>query len=150
MAHIVFVCTANICRSPMAEGIFRFKALNAGRDDLTTSSMGIHGLDSEPASIPALQVCWEHGFDLSSHRSRSITGEDLQQADLVLCMEPGHQRFMKTFFPWHRDKVFLLGAWPGKKTRKSTVKDPIGAPIEVYRLVYDIIAKHIDRIWDQL
>jgi protein-tyrosine phosphatase len=112
--------------------------------------MGIHGLNHEPASAHARQACDEHGVDISGHRSRPITGEDLQQADLILCMEPGHQRFMKTFFPWHRNRVFLLGAWPGKKTRKSIVKDPIGAPIEVYRIVYNIIDGHIDRIWGHL
>ena len=53
MAHVVFICTANICRSPMAEGIFRHKADLTGRGDLTTASMGIHGLPDEPASEPA-------------------------------------------------------------------------------------------------
>jgi len=134
----------------MAEGIFRFKALKAGRDDLTVSSMGIHGLDNQPASEFARQACEEHGFDISQQRSCSISGEELQRADLIFCMEKGHRQFMQTFFPWHRGKVFLLGAWPGKETRKSAIKDPMGGPIRAYRLTYDLIEKHIDRIWEHL
>jgi len=134
----------------MAEGIFRFKIEETGRNDLTVSSMGIHGLDHEPASEFARQVCEEHGIDISSHRSRPISGEQLQQTDLIFCMEKGHRQFMQTFFPWYRRKIFLLGAWPGKETRKSTIRDPMGAPIEAYRLTFDIIKGHIDRIWEHL
>ena len=150
MTHVVFICTANICRSPMAEGIFRHKADLTGRGDLTTASMGIHGLPDEPASEPAREVCEAHGIDISAHRSRSISGEELQQSDLILCMEPGHRKFVQTFFPWHRQRVFLLGAWPGKQTRKSVIKDPIGAPMAVYRMIFEVIDKHIDRIWEHL
>lgn len=134
----------------MAEGIFRFKARQTDRNDLTVSSMGIHGLDNQPASEFACQVCEEHGFDIFLHRSRPISGEELQRADLIFCMEKGHRQFMQTFYPWYRGKVFLLGAWPGKETRKSSIKDPIGGPIRAYRQTYDLIEKHIDRIWEHL
>jgi len=134
----------------MAEGIFKHRILQSGRSDLTASSMGIRGLDGEPASENAQIVCQEHGIDISDHRSQTITGEGLQEADLVLCMEKGHRKFMQTFFPWHRDRIYLLSAWPGKEGWKSTIKDPIGAPIKAYRIIFDLMTKHIDRIWEEL
>jgi protein-tyrosine-phosphatase len=150
MSQIIFICTANICRSPMAEGIFSFKAQEAGRSDLTASSMGIHGHTDIPAAELAQQACMEHGIDLSAHRSQPLDGEILRQADFVFCMEAEQRRFLQTFFPWHRKRIFLMGAWPGKETRKSPVQDPMGAPIKIFRKAYDVIEKHVDRILSHL
>ena len=130
----------------MAEGLLRHKGLNTGRDDLVVSSMGISGLDNVPATEFAQEVCKEHGFDISSHRSRPLMGEELRAADLILCMEPVHRQFLKTFFPWDKDKTFLLGAWPGRETRKNSIQDPMGGTLEMFRRTYDIIETHIDRI----
>jgi protein-tyrosine-phosphatase len=150
MIEIIFVCTGNICRSPMAEGLLNHKWHLAGRDDLLVSSMGTHGLDNHPATEPAQQVCLENGFDISSHRSRPLAGEDLQSSDLIFCMEPIHTEFIGTFFPWYRNRVFLLGAWPGKKTRKSPVPDPMGGEIELYRKIFKLIDGHMERILPKL
>ncbi|MFA9497851.1 MAG: low molecular weight protein arginine phosphatase [Deltaproteobacteria bacterium] len=146
MLHIVFICTGNICRSPMAEGLMRHKWREMGRNDLKVSSMGIYGLNDIPATEYAQKVCKETGFDISSHRARSLVGEELQKADLILCMEPVHKKFVTTFFPWLRKKVFLLGAWPGKGTRKRTIVDPMGGSYKKYQQIFGIIDTHIQRI----
>jgi protein-tyrosine-phosphatase len=97
-----------------------------------------------------VQVCLENSIDISEHRSRPLIGEEIRDSELILCMEKGHAQFAKTFFPWHRDRIFLLGAWPGKEKRKSVVEDPVGAPIEVFRHVFGIITTHIDRVLQHL
>jgi protein-tyrosine-phosphatase len=144
--HIVFVCTGNICRSPMAEGLMRHKSKEAGRQDRIVSSMGIHALYGSPATEYAQRVCKKNGFDISSHKARYLMGNELEKADLILCMEPVHIKFVETFFPWTRKKIFLLGAWPDKATRKSAIQDPMGGSYEKYQQVFDLIKSHIERI----
>jgi protein-tyrosine phosphatase len=130
----------------MAEGILRDKWRQNSGAGLVVSSMGVHGLDSQGPSELAQQVCAEHGIDISAHLSRQLSYDDLEKAHIILAMEPLHREFINLFFPRFSDKVFLLGAWPDKETRKSTIADPMGKPIKVYRRAYDIIAGHIDRI----
>ena len=150
MSGIVFVCTGNICRSPMAEGILRHRLEEEDIYGIQVTSMGVSGLDNLPATEQAQQVCEEHGIDISEHRSRPIVGEEIQDADWVFCMEPGHQQFLNTYYPWHKDQIVLLAAWPEKPNRKSVVPDPYGRAIDVYRDVFDQIAGHIDRVFDDL
>jgi len=130
----------------MAEGLLRHKWQEIGRDDLFVSSMGTHGLNGLPPTEYAQVVCKENGFDISSHKARSLVDEDLKKADLILCMESVHKKFVQTFFPWHRDRLFLLGAWPKKETRKSAIDDPMGGSIEEFQRIFSIIEGHIERI----
>ena len=146
MLNIVFVCTGNICRSPMAEGCLRYKWHGMERGALFVSSMGIHGVNDSPATEYAQAVCKKNGFDISSHRARSLVGEELLKADLILCMEPVHKKFVQVFFPWRRDRVALLGAWPDKETRKSSIEDPMGGSYKKYQKIFTIIKEHIERI----
>jgi len=108
MLNIIFVCTGNICRSPMAEGFLRYKWHGMERGALFVSSMGIHGVTDSPATEHAQAVCRKNGFDISSHRARCLVGEELLRADLILCMEPVQKKFVQVFFPWRRDRVALL------------------------------------------
>ncbi len=146
MQNIVFICTGNICRSPMAEGYFRYRVKEIGRSNYVVSSMGTHGLNDSPATENAQATCLENGFDISSHKGRSLIGEELQKADLILCMEPMHIKFIQTFFPWNRERIFLLGAWPEKANKKSIIHDPMGGSMDEYRGTFKIISRHIERI----
>jgi len=146
MVHIVFICTGNICRSPMAEGLLRARWKECGYDGLIVSSMGIHGLDHQEASSLAREICSEHTIDISSHRSRRLDLSELESSDLVLSMEKIHREFLKLFFPRLDDKSSLLGAWPDESGRKSDIRDPMGKSKKVYLQVFNIISGHIDRI----
>jgi protein-tyrosine phosphatase len=145
--RVVFVCTANRCRSPMAQGIMKSRWEASGRHDIIVSSMGVHGMDALPPTDLAVQVCAENGIDISKIRSRSVITDELNITDLILVMEPFQKEFLRTFFPHLSDQIFLLGAYPDhKSSKKHTVKDPVGGTIRDYRKSFEALAGHIDRI----
>jgi protein-tyrosine phosphatase len=150
MVNIVVICTGNICRSPMGEGLLRDRWAKTGRTDLKVTSMGTHGLDNQPASEYARLVCGEHGIDISGHRSRQLMSDELAASHLIFTMEQVHKEFVNMFFPRVSDRIFLLGAWPGKETRKCNIEDPMGGTMKAYRRSFDIIAFHVDRILPEI
>lgn len=146
MAQIVFVCTGNICRSPMAEGILKKRLHEMNRDDMVISSMGIHGIQGHSASDYALEICQDEGIDLSEHRSRPLIPDELVKSDLVLTMEVLHNEFIYSFFPRIKDKTFLLASWPEAGSNKNNIQDPIGSSLKKYRKAFKEINSHIARI----
>ncbi|RUA01275.1 MAG: hypothetical protein DSY89_04900 [Deltaproteobacteria bacterium] len=151
MIRVVFVCTANICRSPMAEGILAHHWKNRGGVvRLKVSSMGVQMIDNQPASEHAVTVCAENGVDISAHRSRALHPEDLKQADLVLTMEPFHQKHLQLLAPAIGEKVFLLTMWPGENPRRKAIPDPIGRSLRTYRKIFKVIDKHVQRVASHL
>ncbi len=150
MIRVIFICTGNICRSPIAEGMLRHRWEKSGRDGLIVSSMGIHGLDQQEASKLGMELCAENGIDISSHRSRKLIVPELEEADLILSMEWVQKDFLRMFFPKFDDKSFLLSVWPDigrkKKSKKDNIKDPYGGSRRNYETAYNIISDHIVRV----
>ena len=150
MLTVVFICTGNICRRPMAEGLLKFHWKMTGSGDLTVTSMGINGMHRQPASDFSRQICLENGIDIESHRSRRLVAEEIMDADIIFVMEGFQLKHLQLLFPMFRDKIHMLGAWPGKRTWRSNIKDPIGRPLKTYRAVFKAIDSHIRRILPDL
>ena len=87
---ILFVCTGNTCRSPLAEAIARKIAIERGLTDLDVVSAGTSAWEGAPASDGALLVGMEHGLDLSNHRAQLLSRDLVAAADVVLAMGPHH------------------------------------------------------------
>ncbi|WP_346703953.1 low molecular weight protein arginine phosphatase [uncultured Agathobaculum sp.] len=124
MDTIIFICTGNTCRSPMAEGLFR---AHGGEEQtgLAAASAGLFTQDGLPASDNAVTAAKELGADISAHRSRVLTHEMAQSARYLVCMTGAHYDRVCELFPDCADKVFTL--------TQRDVSDPFGGDLDTYR-----------------
>jgi len=130
-AVILFVCTGNVCRSPMAAGLFRAHAQRNGDGDwLVAESAGTWAWAGDAASANAIATMAERGIDLSNHRARAITKEMMARAAVVLVMERGHLEALAVEFPEHRRKIHLMSELGG---RVFDIADPFRGTLAEYQ-----------------
>jgi RpiB/LacA/LacB family sugar-phosphate isomerase len=131
MKTILFICTGNVCRSPMAESLFR-RAV-AGRGDFRVLSAGLGAVDGQPPTAHSVTAMRELGVDISAQRSRAFTTNLLQQADFVFGMTHSHVDTIALLYPAAAEKTFLLREFDESlEPFEKDVSDPIGSPYEVY------------------
>src|SRR5712675_2084793 len=131
MKTILFICTGNICRSPMAEGIFRH--VMKGRRDIQVMSAGIGAMDGQAPSTYAVQAVKELGIDISRQRSRMLTAELVQGADYIFGMTHSHVDTVHLLFPRAAEKTFLVREFDETlDIFEKDISDPIGGSYEVY------------------
>lgn len=149
MPHILFVCTANICRSPVAEAVLRHRLRERGMADWTVGSAGTWAVQERGAAQNSIQVLAERGMDINDHRSRMVSDELLEEADLILCMESGHVEALKAEFPEVAHRIHLLSETAGES---FSISDPYRGPLEAYQqmaaTVTDLIDRGLQRIID--
>jgi glycine hydroxymethyltransferase len=128
---VLFVCTGNICRSPIAEGLFR--RLIGNRKDIEVSSAGVHAVRGQPPSLYAVQVCEAEGVDISDLRSQPLTHDLVERATHIFAMTGAHLETIHMLFPHGVEKTFLLREFeePGSTCWRD-VPDPIGMGRDVY------------------
>src|SRR5438094_9413106 len=97
MKTILFVCTGNVCRSPMAEGLFRHAV--KGRGDFCVLSAGVGAIEGQPPSAYAVQALGELGIDISQQSSRMLTAEMVKQDDYIYGMTNGHDDAIIMLYP---------------------------------------------------
>jgi protein-tyrosine phosphatase len=149
---IIFVCTANICRSPMAEGVFRTMVRRAGlAHAFTIASAGTSALHvGQPPTPLAVQSARLRGYDIAAQRSRALTNEDLEKFVLPLAMDRSHLAAMRWMAPRgvaDRPQMFMKFA---PQFGVLEVADPYGGPPRGYDAALDLIEAGCQGLLDNL
>ena len=147
MAHIVVICTANICRSPLVEALIRRKLAELGHDDWIVSSAGTWATIPRPAARYSQRIARREGLDLSNHIARMVSEEIMMEADLAIVMTKSHKEPLQIEFKEARQRVFLLSEMIDKN---YDVVDPYGGPNEGYEDMFVEVSMLIEKGMDKI
>ena len=148
-SHLLFVCSGNTCRSPMAALIARVAA-GGRRLEFEIRSAGFMAPDACPASQPALIVATAHGLDLSAHRSALLTPADLEWADLVLGMTHGHVDAIRREMPDLQTVPITSFLSETHPRAGMGIADPFGGTVADYECVWSILEEAVEAMFYRL
>jgi protein-tyrosine-phosphatase len=134
MKKIMFICTGNTCRSPMAMGLFREMLRQRGIEDVVCESAGLYAMAGDAAEPNAVEAASELGADISAHHARPFSPYMAQDTDLFVCMTPVHA--LQLYDIPEEKKYILAGGVP----------DPYGGNLEEYRKCAKLISEGLQKL----
>ncbi|WP_417898632.1 low molecular weight protein arginine phosphatase [Bacillus haimaensis] len=140
--NILFVCTGNTCRSPMAEAILASKKL----PDVEVRSAGVFAMQGSAASHHAQEVLKENGIP-SNHASSLVTEESISWADFILTMTSQHRALVEERYPHASGKTFSLKGFVGEP---GEVSDPYGGSVHTYRNTFEELQELIELVMKKI
>jgi len=146
MRSVLFVCSANICRSPMAMGLLRAKVMEE-EGAWQIESAGVWAIPGNPAAINTQLLLQKRGIHLRDHISRQITEDMVGASNLVLVMEGNHKEALRVAFPEYASRIYLLSEMVGAQ---YDIEDPIGHSIEFYKIMENEIQRILIEGYDKI
>jgi protein-tyrosine phosphatase len=153
MARILLVCTGNICRSPIAEGLLRSALHRRGGHMPLVASAGTMAHDGWSATPEAVRAAAELGVDISSHAARKLRPEHVRGADLIMGMAGEHRDAVVDLVPDAAARAFTLKGLVARMddaVDDADVADPLGLPLDAYRAVARELAGLCERLASSL
>jgi len=146
VTHVLFVCTGNTCRSPLAEALLRRKLADRGIEGVSVASAGTGAWEGAPASEGAYLIGLEHGLDLSEHRARLLSRDIAAATSLILTMARHHRARVEQLDTATEARV--LGEYSGRGD--TEIADPFGGDLELYREVFAELDAMLEGVADRL
>jgi protein-tyrosine phosphatase len=148
MPSVLFVCTANICRSPLALGLFKQKiSKEPDASFWKVDSAGTWALEGEPASSKSQFLLEQKGIDIHDHRSKSVSLELLRSHRLILTMESGQKEALQSEFPKLKNRIFLLSEMIGQR---YDIQDPYTGALDDYRSAMEEIERILNQGFEKI
>ncbi len=150
MKKLMFVCTGNVCRSPMAHYYAQYKVRKQGKEEeYLIDSCGTYAQTGESATKNAIDAMKEYNVDLTSHRAKNIEDTDIENYDLVICLTNSHKINVLTLYPKLNNKVFTLKEYVDKDTKYIDIDDPWGLNLNTYKACAKEITKMVDKLLEK-
>lgn len=147
MKSVMFICTGNICRSPMAHAYMQKKVYDLNKEsEYIISSCGTQAVQGQSATDNAINSMKRYGIDLTNHRATHIENSDIMNCDLIFALTENHKKQILEVYPSLNSKVFVLKAYINEKEKYIDIDDPWGLDINVYDATAKDIVENIDKL----
>lgn len=144
---VMFICSGNICRSPMAQWYMQKRVKDIGKEELyLISSCGTEAINGQEATENAKKAILEYEVNMDKHRATNISFTNIKDYELIICMTEVHKKIVKKMYPKNSDNIYTLKEYIDPEALYKDIDDPWGLSLEVYKECANEIAKSIDKL----